>query len=61
MVSYYYIVEDLFELVARVGNSVGQIQYVGSKFETFEGGFRWICSSILVDEPGFVRVRSSVF
>ena len=46
MVSYYYIVEDLFELVIRVGNSVGQIQYVGSKFETFGGGFRWVCSSI---------------
>ena len=29
---------------------------MGSKFGIFRG-FGWVCSSILVDEPGFTRVR----
>ena len=33
---------------------------MGSKFGIF-GGFGWVRSSVLVDEPGFGRVRSSVF
>ena len=31
-----------------------------SEFRIF-GGFRRVCSSVLVDEHGFERVRSSVF
>ena len=34
--------------------------FVGSEFGIF-GGFGWVCSSVLVDEPGFGRVRSLVF
>ena len=37
---------------------LGQIQLVGSKFGIF-GGFGWVRSSALVDEPGFGKVRSS--
>ena len=33
---------------------------MGSKFGFFRG-FGWVCSSILVDEPGFNRVQSLVF
>ena len=33
---------------------------MGSEFGIF-GGFGWVCSSVLVDEPGFKRVLSSVF
>ena len=39
---------------------LGRIQFVGSKFGIF-GGFGWVRSLILVDEPGFRRVQSSVF
>ena len=39
---------------------LGQTQFVGLEFGIF-GGFRWVRSSIWVDEPGFGRVRSSVF
>ena len=31
---------------------------VGSEFGIFVG-FEWVCSSVLVGEPGFGRVRSS--
>ena len=37
-----------------------QTQFVCSEFGIF-GGFGWVCSSVLVDESGFGRVRSSVF
>ena len=30
-------------------------------FGIFGGGFGWVCSSVLVDEPGFERVQSLVF
>ena len=33
---------------------------MGSEFGNF-GGFKWVRSSILVDEPGFGRVRSSIW
>ena len=33
---------------------LGQTQFVGSEFG-------WICSLVLEDEPGFGKVRSSVF
>ena len=33
---------------------------MGSEFGIF-GGFRWVCSSVLVDEPGLGKVQSSVF
>ena len=33
---------------------------MGSKFRIF-GEFDWVCSSALVDKPGFGRVRSSGF
>ena len=36
------------------------LQFMGSKFGIF-GGFGWVCSSVLVDEPGFRRVWSSFF
>ena len=39
---------------------LGRTQFVGLKFGIF-GGFGWVRSSILVDEPGFRRVRISVF
>ena len=38
----------------------GRTLFIGSEFGIF-GGFGWVCSSVLVDEPGFGRVRSSVF
>ena len=39
---------------------LSQTQFVGSEFGIF-GGFGWVRSSVLVNEPGFGRVRSSVF
>ena len=33
---------------------------MSSEFGIF-GVFRWVCSLVLVDEPGFGKVRSSVF
>ena len=36
------------------------VGFVGSEFGIF-GGFGWVRSSILVDKPGFGKVRSSVF
>ena len=39
---------------------LGQTQFMGSKFRIF-GGLGWVCCSMSVDEPGFRRVRSSVF
>ena len=39
---------------------LGQTWFVGSEFGIF-GGLGWVYSSILVDESGFGRVRSSVF
>ena len=37
-----------------------RIQFVDSEFRIF-GGFGWVYSSIMVDEPVLGRVRSSVF
>ena len=37
----------------------GQTQFVGSEFGIF-GGLGWVCSSVLVGELGFGRVRSSL-
>ena len=34
--------------------------FVGSEFGIF-GGFGWVHISVLVDEPGLGRVRSSVY
>ena len=63
-------VEHLQSPAAQICNSprsfgpsrvvLGRTQFVGSKFGIF-GGFGWVRSSIWVDEPGFRRVRSSVF
>ena len=39
---------------------VSQTHFMGSEFEIFVG-FWWVHSSVLVDEPGFRKVRSSVF
>ena len=39
---------------------LSQTQFVGSEFGIF-GGFEWVLSLILVDNPGFGRVQSSVF
>ena len=39
---------------------LGRTQFMSSKFAMF-GGFWWVCSSILVDEPGLRMVHSSVF
>ena len=36
------------------------IGFVGLEFGIF-GGFGWVHSSVLVDEPGFGRVRSLIF
>ena len=39
---------------------LGRKKFVGLKVRIF-GGFRWVCNSVLVDEPGFGRDRSLVF
>ena len=39
---------------------LGWIQFMGLGIRIF-GGFGWVCSSVLVDEPGFGMVRSSIF
>ena len=38
---------------------LGRTQFVGSEFGIF-GGLGWVCSSVLVGELGFGRVRSSL-
>ena len=43
-----------------MGLFLNLIIVMGSEFGIF-GGFGWVHSSILVDEPGFGRVRSLVF
>ena len=40
---------------------LGRKKFVGLKVRIF-GGFKWVCNSVLVDEPGgFGRDRSLVF
>ena len=46
--------------MVRLKIVLGRTQILASKFGIF-GGFGWVSSSVLVDEPGFGRVRSSVF
>ena len=61
----YTLKPEIFHLELTYSGSViwsqlvlGRTQFVGSEFRN-SGGFEWVRSSVLVDEPGFEWVRSS--
>ena len=57
---YFPSHRNFFQLLKSYSLVVlGRILFAGSEFEIF-GDFGRVCSSVLVSEPGFGRVQSSV-
>ena len=56
LVNTYYQQFNLFTYAVVLGRT----KYMGLKFRIF-GGFRWVYSSIFLDEPGLRRVQIQFF